>query len=54
MVVALTEAGVERFEETAPVHLRRLAELFVAPLDAQELAVMERALKKVTQNCNFG
>jgi len=28
--------------------------LFVAPLDDQELAVLERALAKVTRDCTFG
>jgi DNA-binding MarR family transcriptional regulator len=54
VVVALTEAGVERLAETAPVHLRGVAELFVAPLDDEELAVLERALVKVTRDCTFG
>jgi DNA-binding MarR family transcriptional regulator len=54
VVVALTEAGVERLAETAPVHLRGVAELFVAPLDDEELAVLERALGKVTRDCTFG
>jgi DNA-binding MarR family transcriptional regulator len=54
VVVALTRAGVARLEETAPVHLRGVAELFVAPLDDQELAVLERALKKVTPHRKFG
>jgi DNA-binding MarR family transcriptional regulator len=54
VVVALTEAGVERLAETAPVHLRGVAELFVAPLDDEELAVLERALAKVTRDCTFG
>jgi DNA-binding MarR family transcriptional regulator len=54
VVVALTDAGVARLTETAPVHLRGVAELFVAPLDDQELAVLERALDKVTLDCAFG
>jgi DNA-binding MarR family transcriptional regulator len=54
VVVALTEAGVERLAETAPVHLRGVAELFVAPLDDEELAVLERALVKVIRDCTFG
>ena len=54
VVVALTEAGVERLAETAPVHLRGVAKLFVAPLDDEELAVLERALDKVTRDCTFG
>ena len=54
VVVALTDAGVARLTETAPVHLRGVANLFVAHLDDQELAVLERALDKVTLDCTFG
>src|SRR5439155_23379387 len=46
VVVALTDAGVARLTETAPVHLRRVSELFVAHLDDQELVVLKRALEK--------
>ena len=54
VVVALTDAGVARLTETVPVHLRGVAELFVAKLDDEELAVLERALGKVTLDCSFG
>ena len=54
VVVALTDAGITRLKETAPVHARGIAELFVGKLNDKELAVLERALKKVTLNCNFG
>src|SRR5205809_67651 len=54
VVVALTDAGVARLNETAAVHLRGVAKLFVAQLDDQELAVLERALDKVTVDCTFG
>jgi DNA-binding MarR family transcriptional regulator len=54
VVVALTDAGVSRLTETAPVHLRGVAELFVARLDDQELAALESALDKVTVDCGFG
>lgn len=54
VVVALTRAGVARLTETVPVHLRRVSELFVAKLDDRELAVLERALDKVTLDCGFG
>jgi DNA-binding MarR family transcriptional regulator len=54
VVVALTDAGVARLTETAPVHLRGVADLFVAHLDDEELAVLERALGKVTLDCSFG
>jgi DNA-binding MarR family transcriptional regulator len=54
VVVALTDAGVARLTETAPVHARGVSKLFVAQLDDQELAVLESALDKVTLDCTFG
>ncbi len=54
VVVTLTDMGLSRFKETAPIHIRRVAELFAAPLDDEELAVLERAMKKVTLNPTFG
>src|SRR2546426_3695349 len=54
VVVALTEAGVARLAETAPVHARGISKLFVARLDDQELALLERALNKDTVDCSFG
>jgi DNA-binding MarR family transcriptional regulator len=54
VVVALTDAGLARLTETAPVHLRGVSELFVAQLDEQELAVLKRALDKVIVDCTFG
>jgi DNA-binding MarR family transcriptional regulator len=54
VVVALTEAGVARLIETAPVHARGVSQLFVAQLDDEELALLERALRKVTADCSFG
>src|SRR4051794_11065578 len=54
VVVTLTGAGAARLTETAPVHLRGVTDLFVAPLDDEELAVLERALRKVTRDCTFG
>jgi DNA-binding MarR family transcriptional regulator len=54
VVVALTDAGLGRLTETAPVHLRGVSELFVERLDDQELAAVERALDKVTLDCGFG
>jgi DNA-binding MarR family transcriptional regulator len=54
VVVALTDAGVSRLAETAPVHARGISKLFVAQLDDQELAVLERALGKVIVDCSFG
>lgn len=54
VVVTLTDAGVARLTETAPVHARGVSKLFVAQLDDQELAVLERVLDKVTLDCTFG
>jgi DNA-binding MarR family transcriptional regulator len=54
VVVALTKAGMARLTETAPVHARGIADLFVAKLSDQELAALESALAKVTLDCGFG
>ena len=54
VVVALTDAGVARLRETAPIHARGVAKLFVAQLDDRELAELQQALDKVTQDCTFG
>src|SRR6058998_1638444 len=54
VVVALTDAGLARLTETAPVHLRGVSELFVAQLDDQELAILKNALDKVGVDCTFG
>src|SRR6266571_8651150 len=54
VVVVLTDAGVARLIETAPVHLRGVRDLFVARLNDLELAVLEAALDKVTSDCTFG
>jgi DNA-binding MarR family transcriptional regulator len=54
VVVALTDAGVSRLTETWPIHARGISDLFVSQLDDQELAVLEKALDKVTRDCGFG
>jgi DNA-binding MarR family transcriptional regulator len=54
VVVALTNAGLARLTETAPIHLRGVSEMFVAKLDEQELAVLKNALDKITVDCTFG
>jgi len=54
VVVALTDAGVARLTETAPVHLRGVSELFIAQLDHRELALLKSALDKVIVDCTFG
>src|SRR3982074_880108 len=54
VVVLLTDSGLDRLTVAAPIHLRRVSDLFVANLDDQELAVLESALAKVTLDCTFG
>jgi DNA-binding MarR family transcriptional regulator len=54
IVVALTNPGLARLAEAAPVHLRGVAERFVSQLDDQELTALESALDKVTIDCSFG
>ena len=54
VVVTLTDAGLARLAETAPVHARGISKLFVAQLDDQELASLEGALSKVIIDCSFG
>src|SRR3954464_11791984 len=54
VVVALTKAGIARLAETVPVHARGISQLFVAQLDDRELALLGRALNKVSVDCTFG
>jgi DNA-binding MarR family transcriptional regulator len=54
VVVVLSDAGVARLAETAPVHVRGVAELFVSQLDEQELAALKSCLDKVIVDCEFG
>jgi DNA-binding MarR family transcriptional regulator len=54
VLVALTEAGIARLAEAAPVHLRQVSELFVAKLTDEELAALATALRKVAVDCTFG
>jgi DNA-binding MarR family transcriptional regulator len=54
VVVRLTDPGVARLTETAPVHARGVAAYFVSRLDDDELAVLERAFDKVKVDCTFG
>lgn len=54
VVVGLTDAGLARLTEAAPVHLRRVSRMFVDKLEDQELAQLESALDKVTLDCSFG
>src|SRR2546422_1608225 len=52
VVVALTEAGIARLAENAPVHVGGVSKLFVAQLDDQDLALLEHALNKVIVDCS--
>jgi DNA-binding MarR family transcriptional regulator len=54
VVVVLTKEGIARLADTAPVHARGISKLFLAQLDHQELALLERALNKVIVDCSFG
>lgn len=54
IVVAISDRGIARLAETAPVHLRGVSKLFVEQLDDQELGLLERALNKVIVDCSFG
>src|SRR5213080_928085 len=54
VIVTLSKAGIARLGETAPVHARGISKLFVAQLDDQELALLDRALNKVILDCSFG
>jgi DNA-binding MarR family transcriptional regulator len=54
VLVSLTDSGLARLLRAAPVHARGICELFVERLDDQELAGLERSLKKVSVDCTFG
>ncbi len=54
VVVVLTDAGLARLTEAAPVHLRGVSDLFVARLNQKELAVLKSVMDKVTVDCTFG
>jgi DNA-binding MarR family transcriptional regulator len=54
VVVGLTDAGVARLVEAAPVHLFRVRQLFVDRLSGEELSTLASALEKVAVDCGFG
>ena len=54
VVVVLTDPGVARLTEAAPVHLRAVSDLFVVRLNQRELAVLKGVMDKVTVDCTFG
>jgi len=54
VVVVLTEAGVTRLAEAAPIHLRGVSDFFVTRLNQRELGILKSAMDKVTVDCTFG
>jgi DNA-binding MarR family transcriptional regulator len=54
VIVGLTDAGVARLAEAAPVHLFRVRQLFVDRLSDEELSTLASALEKVAVDCGFG
>jgi DNA-binding MarR family transcriptional regulator len=54
VVIALTPAGLTRLIDAVPVHLAGVSALFIERLDDDELAVLERALNRVSRDCSFG
>ena len=54
IVIGLTDAGLTRLTEAVPVHLKGVSERFLERLDDDELAVLERALDRVSRDCSFG
>ena len=54
VMVAMTDAGIERLGQLAPVHMRGISELFVGRLQSGELGPLLRALTKVTPTAKFG
>jgi len=54
VVVGLTDRGVARLTEAAPVHMRGVSDLFVSRLNQKELALLKSVMEKVTVDCTFG
>lgn len=54
ITVTLTAAGETRLLETAPIHARGVAQLFVSRLNDDELHALEDTLGKVKVDCSFG
>ena len=54
VVIAMTDAGLERLGRLAPVHMRGIRELFVERLQRGELGALLKALTKVTPETTFG
>jgi DNA-binding MarR family transcriptional regulator len=54
IVVVLTDTGLARLLEVAPVHARGVRELFIDRLEDRERDALTRMLSKVTIDCDFG
>jgi DNA-binding MarR family transcriptional regulator len=54
VVVCLTDRGIARLIEAVPIHFEGVSALFLSRLDEDELATIERALDRVSQDCSFG
>ena len=54
VIVCLTDAGVRRLVETQTAHSADVQDLFIARLNDRELATIERAMRKIIVDCNFG
>ena len=47
---ALTDAGVDRLRTAAPTHLRGIADYFLSAIDGDDLAVIERTMRSVSDH----
>ena len=54
VVIEVTDIGLARLIGAVPVHLEGVSRLFLERLDDKELAVLERALDRVSRDCSFG
>jgi DNA-binding MarR family transcriptional regulator len=54
VTVYLTDAGVRRPVETQRSHPHDVTDLVIARLNDRELAMIERVMRKVFVDCNFG
>ena len=46
---ALTEAGIQRLRTAAPTHLRGIADYFLSAIGSDDLEVIERTMRNVTE-----
>ena len=54
VVIEVTDIGLARLTRAVPVHLEGVSRLFLERLDDEDLAVLERALDRVSRDCSFG